>query len=314
MRSRERGKRVRIRSRASAPRYAPVLEPTGRFSLPAPAPAPARAAGRVRRRARRASPLWAWLWRNAESLAWGAVLSALALSLWFSPRTQLTRLEVAVAPSEAHPALHALLEARLETAIPLSDTPRQLERAAQSLDWVQQARWQARGVGHARLQITPRPPFAEIRDANGRRLFADPTGFLFQPPNPSVKPIAGLVRLAQDATPLRSGVYAEGEMQAALKILDAIRRRPEVMQPRVHVSRTHGIRLFAAVQRGAELPVAVQFRFGDATALDAQLKTMHRLLDTPLTELRQWEYIDISTPNAEAVKPREATGVSHERQ
>ncbi len=308
MRVRERGKRVRIRSRAGAPRYAPVLEPTGRFSLPAPAPAPARAAGRVRRRARRASPLWAWLWRNAESLAWCAVLSALSLSLWFSPRTQLTRLEAAGAPSEAHPALYALLEAHIESPIPLSDTPRQLERAAQSLDWVQEARWQARGVGRARLQITPRTPFVEIQGANGDRLFADRTGFLFQPPNPSTKPIAGVIRYAQDMARINSGCTVEGEMQAALKILDEIQNHSEVKHPRVRVSRASGIQLFAAVQRGAEPPVAVQIRFGDATALDAQLKTMVRLLNTPLTELRQWEYIDISTPNAEAVKPREAAG------
>ncbi|MCL6535088.1 MAG: hypothetical protein K6U77_03375 [Armatimonadetes bacterium] len=306
MRLRERGKRVRIRSQAASPRPVPVLEPTGRFYAPAPKPVAARV--RPKRRARRVAPLWGWLWRNAEPLLWGAVLGALALSLWFSPRTQLTRLEAAGVPSEAHAELYALLNPHLQPPIALRDTPRHLERAVQSLDWVQQARWQATGVGQARLTVAPREPFAEIQTANGARLFADPTGVLFRPPNPDAKPTSGVIRLAQDDSRLRTGGYVEGEMQAALTILHAVSRRADVHRPRVQVSRTHGIRLFAQIQRGAEPPVAVQLRFGDASALEQQLPTMHRLLDTPLADLRQWEYVDISAPGSEAVKPRATMG------
>ena len=306
MRLRERGKRVRIRSRATAQRFVPVQEPTGRFSVSAPA----RAAARVRpqRRARRASPLWGWLWRNAEPLLWGTVVGALALSLWFSPRTQPTRVQVAGAPSEAHAELYALLNPHLQPPIALRDTPRHIERAVQSLDWVQQARWQATGVGGARLTVTPREPFAEIQTANGERLFADPTGVLFRPPNRNLQPTSGVIRLAQDDSRLRTGGYVEGEMQAALTILHAVSRRADVHRPRVQVSRTHGIRLFAQIQRGAEPPVAVQLRFGDASALEQQLPTMHRLLDSSLADLRQWEYVDISAPGSEAVKLRATTG------
>jgi hypothetical protein len=236
------------------------------------------------------------------------VVGALALSLWFSPRTQLTRVAVAGAPSEAHAELHALLSLRLLPLVALHDAPRQVERAVQSLDWVQQARWQATGVGQARLTITPRTPFAEIQSANGDRLFADPTGVLFRPPNPHTKPTSGVIRLAQDSTPRWNGRYGEGEMRAALEILRAVSRRADIRRPRVHVSHTLGLRLYAEIQRGAEPPVAVQLRFGDASALARQLPTMHRLLDTPLAELRQWEYVDISTPDAEAVKPRVTTG------
>jgi hypothetical protein len=306
MRLRERGKRVRIRSRATAQRFVPVQEPTGRFSVSAPA----RAAARVRpqRRARRASPLWGWLWRNAEPLLWGTVVGALALSLWFSPRAQPTRVQVAGAPSEAHAELYALLNPRLQPPIALHDAPRQVERAVQSLDWVQQARWQPTGVGQARLTITPRTPFAEIQGTKGDRLFADPTGVLFRPPNPYTKPLSGVIRLAQDDSRLPIGGQVEGEMQAALTILHAVSRRADVHRPRVVISRTLGLRLYAAVQRGVEPPVAVQLRFGDASALDQQLPTMHRLLDTPLSDLRQWAYVDISAPGSEAVMPRAATG------
>jgi hypothetical protein len=306
MRLRERGKRVRIRSQAASARPVPVLEPTGRFSVSAPA----RAAARVRpkRRARRVAPLWSWLWRNAEPLLWGAVVGALALSLWFSPRTQLTRLEVVGAPSEAHAELYALLSPRLQPPIALRDAPRQVERAVQSLDWVQQARWQATGVGQARLTVTPRTPFAEIQTANGVRLFADPTGVLFRPPNRNLQPTSGVIRLAQDDSCLPIGGQVEGEMRVALEILHAVSRRADVYRPRVQVSCTHGIRLFAQIQRGAEPPVAVQLRFGDASALEQQLPTMHRLLDLSLADLRQWEYVDISAPGSEAVKLRATTG------
>jgi hypothetical protein len=306
MRLRERGKRVRIRSQAASARPVPVLEPTGRFSVSAPA----RAAARVRpkRRARRVAPLWSWLWRNAEPLLWGAVVGALALSLWFSPRTQLARLDVVGAPSEAHAELYALLSPRLQPPIALRDAPRQVERAVQSLDWVQQAHWQAMGVGQARLTVTPRTPFAEIQTANGVRLFADPTGVLFRPPNRNLQPTSGVIRFAQDDSRLRLGGYIEGEMRAALEILHAVSRRADVYRPRVQVSCTHGIRLFAQIQRGAEPPVAVQLRFGDASALEQQLPTMHRLLDLSLADLRQWEYVDISAPGSEAVKLRATTG------
>ena len=304
MRLRERGKRVRIRSQAASPRLASVLEPTGRFY----APTPVAARGRPKRRARRVAPLWSWLWRNAEPLLWGAVVGALALSLWFSPRTQLTRLEVVGAPSEAHAELYALLSPHLQPPIALRDAPRHIERAVQSLDWVQQARWQATGVGGARLTVTPREPFAEIQTTNGERLFADPTGVLFRPPNRNLQPTSGVIRLAQDDSRLRTGGYVEGEMQAALTILHAVSRRADVHRPRVQVSRTHGIRLFAQIQRGAEPPVAVQLRFGDASALEQQLPTMHRLLDSSLADLRQWEYVDISAPGSEAVKLRATTG------
>jgi hypothetical protein len=306
MRLRERGKRVRIRSRATAQRFVPVQEPTGRFSVSAPA----RAAARVRpqRRARRASPLWGWLWRNAEPLLWGTVVGALALSLWFSPRAQPTRVQVAGAPSEAHAELYALLNQRLQPPIALHDAPRQIERAIQSLDWVQQARWQPTGVGQARLTLAPREPFAEIQTANGdatvrrpHRSFVPPAEPLYEATFGRDSPRAG--RLAPSHRRICGGRDA-----SSVEILHAVSRRADVYRPRVQVSRTLGLRLYAAVQRGVEPPVAVQVRFGDASALDQQLPTMHRLLDTPLSDLRQWAYVDISAPGSEAVMPRAATG------
>jgi hypothetical protein len=184
MRLRERGKRVRIRSQAASARPVPVLEPTGRFSVSAPA----RAAARVRpkRRARRVAPLWSWLWRNAEPLLWGAVVGALALSLWFSPRTQLARLEVVGAPSEAHAELYARLSPRLQPPIALRDAPRQVERAVQSLEWVQQARWQATGVGGARLIVTPRDAIRRDSDRKRRATVRRPHRSFVPPAEPLI--------------------------------------------------------------------------------------------------------------------------------
>lgn len=302
MRLRERGQRVRIRSRAPAQRIVPVLEPTGRFSVPAPARAPKRRRGS--RRVRRVSPVWGWLWRNAEPLVWGATLSALALSLWFSPRTQLTNLEVVGAPVQAHAALHMLLHAHLRQPIALHDTPREVERAVRALDWVRAVHWQSMGIGRARLIVTPREPFAQVRFGDGSHLFVDPTGFPFRPLNPEATPTAGVIRLVQDEAHPRTGSYGEGEMQAALTILHALRQRADVHYPRVLVCPTRGIRLYATVRGGTEPPVPVQVRFGDASQLSEQITMLQRLLDAPLTDLRQWEYVDISAPDSGAVKPR----------
>lgn len=302
MRLRERGQRVRIRSHAPAARAVPIVEPTGRCSLPAPARAPKRRRGM--RRVRRMSSLWGWLWRHAEPLAWGATLGALVLSLWFSPRTQLTHLEVVGAPVQAHAALHTLVHAHLRQPIPLHDTPREVERAVRALDWVREVRWQAMGIGKARLTITPREPFAQVRFGDGSRWFVDPVGFLFRPPNPEATPTAGVIRLARDDAHPRTSSYGEGEMQAALTILHALRQRADVHYPRVLVCPTRGIRLYATVRRGTEPPVPVQVRFGDASQLSEQITMLQRLLDAPLTDLRQWEYVDISAPDSGAVKPR----------
>lgn len=301
MRLRERGQRVRIRSHMPTTRVVPVLEPTGRFSVPASHP-------KRRRAKRRTLPLGGWLWRNAEPLTWGAMLGVLVLSLWFSPRTQLTHLEVVGAPVQAHAELQTLLHANLRLPIPLHDTPRQVEHAVRALDWVRESRWQATGIGKACLTIVPREPFAEVRDANGGRLFLDPVGFLFRPPNPDATPTAGVIRLARDEAHLRTDSYVEGEMQAALTILHALRQRADAHNPRVLICRARGIRLYATVRRGTEPPVPVQVRFGDASQLSEQLPMLHRLLDAPLTDLRQWEYMDISAPDSGAVKPRVRTG------
>jgi hypothetical protein len=65
MRLRERGARVRIRSQATASRLAPVLEPTGKLSVPAPA----RAAGHGR------SKRHAQARRRRSGGGWGATRS-----------------------------------------------------------------------------------------------------------------------------------------------------------------------------------------------------------------------------------------------
>lgn len=306
MRLRERGQRVRIRSHAPAQRMVPIVEPTGRCSLPAPARAPRRR--RAGKRVRRVSPLWGWLWRHAEPLAWGTTISALALSLWFSPRTQLTRLEVVGAPAQAHAALHTLLHAHIKQPMALHDTPREVEHTVRALDWVRESRWQAIGIGRARLTLAPREPFAQVQSGDGSLLFVDPAGFPFRPPNPDATPISGVIRVAQDDARLRAGNYIEGEMQAALIILHTLHQRTDVHNLRVLVCPRRGIRLYASVQRGTEPPAAIQVRFGEASQLNEQLPMLHRLLDAPLAGLRQWEYVDISAPDSGAVKPRVRTG------
>ncbi|MFN7016803.1 MAG: cell division protein FtsQ/DivIB, partial [Fimbriimonadales bacterium] len=287
----------------SKPRV-PIQEPTGKFTLPAP---PAKPPRRRIRKSGIARKLFAWLWRNAEPLAWGATLSALAFSLWFSPRTQLTRLVVQGAPAEAQAPVEQVLRTHLRAPIALSDAPRHIEQALNALDWTRDARWRAAGVGIAHIQITPRTPEVLIESANGARIFADPTGFVFLPPNQDAKPLSGRIRLGQDYPTPQRGSVLNGEMRRAFTTLQTVSRRADVRNPRVLVSKTQGIRLWVEIQRGAELPTTLEIRFGDANALDTQLATLERILETPFDQLCQWEYVDVSTPSAEAVKPRRAS-------
>jgi len=308
----EKGVRVKIRSTGrtvraqgggawtglSKPRV-PIQEPTGKFALAAPRAKPVR-----RRRAKpsRARRLFVWLWRNAEPIGWTTVLTALALSLWFSPRTQLTRITVQGVPAEARAVIEQVIRNHIRPSLPLTDAPRQIERALHQQPWIATAQWRAAGVGTAEISIAPRTPEVLIEGANGARIFADPTGFLFSPPNKNAQPVGGRIRLGQDYPMPPQGSFLEGEMRRAFAILQAIHPRADVHNPRALVSKTQGIRLWLELQRGTATPL--QVRFGDANALDTQLQTLTRILDTPTYKLQEWDYIDISTPNAEVVKPR----------
>jgi hypothetical protein len=279
----------------------PIQEPTGKFALTAPLSKPQR-----RRVAKpsRIRKLFVWLWRNAEPLSWAAVLTALTLSLWFSPRTQLTRITVHGVPAEARAGIEQTIRSQLRAPIALSDTPRRLEHTLRRIVWIRSADWRAAGVGIAQLHVAPRTPEVLIEPANGARIYADPTGFLFLPPNKDPKPLSGRIQLGQDYPTLQQGNFLDGEMRRAFTILQAIHPRADVRNPRALVSKTQGIRLWLELQRGTAPPFPLQVRFGDANALNAQLQTLTRILDTPTYNLQQWEYIDISTPNAEVVKPR----------
>ncbi|MCX7925575.1 MAG: hypothetical protein N2554_07180 [Fimbriimonadales bacterium] len=279
----------------------PVQEPTGKFALATP---PAKPTRRRATKPSRVRKLFAWLWRNAEPLAWSATLSALTFSLWFSPRTQLTRLTVQGVPAEAQASLEQAIGSQLRSLLPLSNTPRQLERTLSQIDWVRSAQWRAAGVGTAQLHITPRTPDVLIETASGARIFADPTGFLFIPPNQDATPMSGRIRLGQDYPTPQRGDILNGEMRRAFTILQAMHARADVRNARATVSKTQGIRLWFDLQRGAEPPFALQVRFGDASALPTQLERLNRILAMPLDTLRHCDYVDISTPGAEVIKPR----------
>ncbi|MCS6919174.1 MAG: hypothetical protein NZM28_05350, partial [Fimbriimonadales bacterium] len=207
-------------------------------------------------------------------------------------------------PAEAQASVEQAIGSQLRLPLALSNTPRQLERTLSQIDWVRSAQWRAAGVGTAQLHITPRTPDVLIETANGARIFADPTGVLFVPPNRDAIPLSGRMRLGQDYPTPQRGDVLNGEMRRAFTILQAMHARADVRNARATVSKTQGIRLWFDLQRGAEPPFALQVRFGDASALSVQLERLSRILQLPTDALRRCDYIDISTPGAEAIKPR----------
>ncbi|GIV08135.1 MAG: hypothetical protein KatS3mg019_0226 [Fimbriimonadales bacterium] len=282
----------------------PIQEPTGRFALTSSPVKPQHRRTAKPSRVRKAA---LWLWRNAESLCWAAVLTTLSLSLWFSPRTQLTRLRVLGVPAEAHAAVEQAIRNQLRTPIALSEAPRQLERTLQQVDWIQHAQWRATGVQQAHLQITPRIPDVLIETADGSQIFADPAGFLFVPPNRTLKPLSGRIRLGQGYPRPQRGDILNGEMRRAFTILQQLHTRSDLHHLRVWLSQTRGIRLWCEFQRDLAPRFPLQVRFGDARDLPVQLERLRRILLMPLEQLSNSDYIDISTPGAEVIKPRSTT-------
>lgn len=279
----------------------PIQEPTGKFALTS---SPVKPQHRRTAKPSRVRKVALWLWRNAEPIGWATVLTTLSLSLWFSPRTQLTRITVQGVPVEARTETERMIRNFIRSPLPLTDAPRQIEQALRQQPWVATAQWRAAGIGAATLQVAPRIPDVLIETADGSQIFADPTGFLFMPPNKNPTPLSGRIRLGRDYPIPQQGNFLDGEMRRAFTILKAVHSRTEVRNSRVLVSKTQGIRVWLELQRGKATPFPLQVRFGDANALNAQILTLMRVLDLPTHNLQQWEYIDISTPNAEVVKPR----------
>lgn len=292
VRKRPKGRRVRL----NPPRTAvAIVEPTGNIATPrAKRPKP------IARPNRRAFPIVRLL-RRLDTVLVYALLALLGVSLWFSPRTQLRCLEIVGVPNSVQSSIRERLTLLLDQHPALTHLPQRMENTLQQMDWVQQAVWIAQTPHRARVRVTPRTPFIEVRYPNGEKRYLDPTGFLFRAPKNVATTPGGVIELSHPASPPVNGERIDPAMQRAFALLGTLAQERMAQQACVTIQPT-GELLLRCQPWGQSLPLT--FRLGDALSLQAQLRLIRTVLTHANPEMAHWEYIDLKSPFAPAIKRR----------
>lgn len=292
LRKRSGGRRTRI----PAPHSIPVIEPGGRLRATPSEPSRGR-----RKRASGGAPRWNWtaFLRKLDTVLAYAVLTTLSASLWFSPRTQLQTLQITGVPEPARATVQAQLASCLQTPIPLSDLPRRAERTLQQMGWVADATWRPQTPHQAQLRVQPREPFIEVRYPNGEKRYLDPTGFLFHAPKPPAMVSGGVIRTTTPAEPPADGEMKHPAMRRAFEVLKAVHEAGRTRQARILIAESGELLLYC--QPHAH-DFELTFRLGDAAPLNEQIPLICQILAHADTQMARWEYVDIKSPAAPAIK------------
>ncbi len=292
LRKRSRGRRKRIPAQPAIS----VMEPGGRFRAVLPDTPRKR-----RQRASRGVLRWNWVafLRKLDAILAYAVLTTLSVSLWFSPRTQLQTLQITGVPEPARATVQAQLASCLQTPIPLSDLPRRAEHALQQIDWVADATWRPHTPRHAQLIVRPREPFIEVRYPNGEKRYLDTTGFLFHAPKPPATVLGGVICTETPPEPPASGEMKHPAMRRAFEVLKAVHEAGRTRQARIVIAESGELQLHCQPRAH---DFALTFRLGDAAPLTEQIPLICQILAHADLQMAHWEYIDIKSPVAPAIK------------
>lgn len=290
-----------VRKRIHTPRTVAVIEPTGRLST----------GGGVHKTARPRKPMRStrrWnavrFLRQLDSMLIVAILASLGVSVWFSPRTQLQVVQVTGVPDTARTELAPEL-ASLGTSHPtLSHLPSKMEQKLQRLGWVQQVSWLPQTPYRAMLVVVPREPLIEVRYYGGQKRYLDSAGFLFHAPKTPEKVPLGVIEIAYPTEPHVDGEMKHPAIQRAFTLLHALLEAHAVQHAQMTIHQ-NGELVLSCQPRKRDLRLT--FRLGDALALPQQLRFICTVLAHPKAEMAHWEYIDIKSPSAPALK-RKAGG------
>lgn len=228
-------------------------------------------------------------------------LAVLSGSLWFSPRTRLQTLTVEGAPATTHSAIQEVLRSHWREPITLHALPARLEAHLQRWGWVHSARWQPLNPTEAKLVLQPRQPFITLRLEKGQKWFLDSAGFLFRSPNPPLTTPAGEILLCEESAMPPEGFITHTALKRAFHLLCALHQDGRVQQARLLVQPTGEMSLTC---RLARQPTTLQVRLGDASALPHQIGLLQALINTNPQQIARWEYVDLKTPTAPALKLR----------
>jgi hypothetical protein len=238
---------------------------------------------------------------HVESTLWLLVGLVLVVSLWASPRMQPRTLVIEGAPPAAHHEIEMLLRSLWREPYGIRISAGALEAELVRLGWVAQVQVLPRLPAQLRLHLQPREPFVEVRTPTNRRLFIDPAGITFLPPNPPHSVPGGVIRLPEGyAIPFE--IVADSPVGRAFQLLHALNRRSAFgtrhLAWQVELTPGGELNLFCRAEGGA----AMRFHLGDAFEWQQQVEVILQLLDSPLSGWADWEYIDLKSPSHPAVK------------
>ncbi|MCS7066729.1 MAG: FtsQ-type POTRA domain-containing protein, partial [Fimbriimonadales bacterium] len=282
-----------------------------------------RPARRVRRRRSRLAALYSLLATRhsaIEQTLWLLVGGLLVLSVWASPRMQPRALIVHGAPPAAQQPIETRLR-QLWQKQPYSIRlgARALENELQRFGWVARVQVRPQFPDRLHLHIEPRRAFVEVRTnpipypqppiPNSQfpipnpRIFVDPAGIAFQPPNPPERASGGVILLSRSASLPTEGALSRGSLLwRAFELLRALSQQdqPARYVRTVRVEPDGTLSLTCQAEGGA----LMQFRLGDAVLYQQQAQVIQLLLSCSPAQAAQWEYIDLKSPFHPAVKPR----------
>ncbi|GBC93443.1 Cell division protein FtsQ [bacterium HR15] len=286
---------------------------------PAQAVGRVRPARRVRRRPSRLVVPFARLVAHSaliEQILWLLVGGLLVLSVWASPRMQPRRLVVHGAPSAAQP----LIESRLRSLwqkqpYSMRLGARTLEKELKRLGWVAGVQVRPQLPAQLHLHLQPREAFVEVRTEYAQpmlrlrptRVFIDPTGIVFQLPNPPAQARGGVILLSGSVALPPEGMLPEGSpLWRAFALLRALcdQDRSTRYARTVRIEPNGEMSLSCQAEGG----LLMRFRLGDAALYQQQAQVIHLLLRNSPAQVARWEYVDLKSPFHPAVKPRATQG------
>ncbi len=229
-------------------------------------------------------------------------LAVLSVSLWFSPRTQLQSLTIIGAPPAMHPAIAEIVHQHWHEPIALHKVPIRIESQIAKWSWVQSVHYKPRSPHQAVLSVRPRTHWIAIRGQNGEKRFLDSAGFLFRSPNPPPTTPAGEIVLTEDQAMPPEGPITQTALKRAFHLLCALHEDGRVKQARINLPPSGELTLTCRLTR--KPTVALQVRLGDASTLPRQISLICALLNTDPEQMQRWEYVDIKSPTAPALKIR----------
>lgn len=256
--------------------------------------------------------------RLLAAWSWCLLGTVLALGLWTSPYTQPCRIEVQGVPPEGQKEVESTIRQEWTSPFALRTGYGQIEKALQSIAWIESAQIRGDLRGTSMVSIRLRQPFARVETPH-RTFWLDRQGVLFIPPNPQQssesqfstflkkdfkerKGDLRLIRMDYDliTTPGRS--IKNRVLLDALQVLVQLERTGISGEVTLAIDRSPNmwLNILSPVTGQGEV---IRVRLGNGERLHEKVHLLGRLYRADSRLLTRWEYLDLCCPTAPAFKP-----------